>query len=136
MDMKKRTLWDKAKDMADKTGEVARDVFDAAERRVSGVASATKINLKIFDLRTECDNLYREIGRMVYSIHQGAEMLNDAMEAKIAQIDQKQKQISLLRQELAGRKMSVVCPCCGRLCAQEDMYCAGCGQELSEDWKR
>jgi len=131
MDIKKYTLLDKAKDMADKTGEIARDVFDTAGHKVGEIASATKINLKIFDLRTECDNLYREIGRMVYSIHQGAEMLNDAMEAKIVQIDQKQKQISLLRQELAGRKMSVVCPNCGRLCAQEDMYCAGCGQELS-----
>ncbi len=130
MDVNVEALLDKVREIAEKTSEAASLAADVAGKKVSGFASATKANLKIFDLNAECEVLFKDIGRMVYDIHQGVEVMNEAMEAKIAEIDQKQEQISELRRELDKNKPILVCPGCGKVCSQEDSFCSGCGARL------
>lgn len=130
MDAKMQMFFDKAKIMADKTGKAAGRAADAAGKKAGELAGATKLNLQLFDLNTECEVLYKEIGRMVYELHLGTEVSNDEMDEKIAQLDEKQERIAALREELAGMKTVVTCPSCGRQCSKEDAFCAGCGGAL------
>jgi len=67
---------------------------------------------------------------MIYSIHRGAEMLQGAMDAKIAELDEKQEQIAQLQKELSCLKTAVICPCCGQQCSKKDAYCPCCGNAL------
>ena len=73
MDMKMQAFLDKVKDMADKTGKVSRHAAGVAGKKANDLALATRINLQIFDLNTECEALYKEIGKLVYDLHRGAE---------------------------------------------------------------
>lgn len=130
MDSKMQMFLDKVKVMAEKTGKAAGRAADAAGKKATELASATRLNLQVFDLNTECEVLYKEIGKMVYDLHRGLEVSNDTMDQKIALIDAKQEKIAALREELAGMKTVVTCPQCGRQCSQEDAYCAGCGGAL------
>ncbi len=130
MDVNAESLLDKIKEIAGKTSEAASLAADAAGKKASGFVNATKANLKIFDLNAECEVLFKEIGRMVYDIHQGVEVMNEAMEAKIAELDQKQKQILELRREAEGKKFTIICPGCGKACSPEDSFCSGCGVKL------
>ena len=66
MDAKMQTFLEKVKVMADKTGKAAGRAADAAGKKATELASATRINLQIFDLNTECEVLFKEIGKMVY----------------------------------------------------------------------
>ena len=72
MDMKMQAFLDKVKDMADKTGRVSRHAAGVAGKKANDLALATRINLQIFDLNTECEALYKEIGKLVYDLHRGA----------------------------------------------------------------
>lgn len=130
MDAKVQSFLDKMKVMAEKTGKVAGHAADVAGKKATELASATRLNLQIFDLNTECEVLYKEIGRMVYDLHRGVEVSNDEMDEKIAAVDAKQEKIAALREELAGMKTIVVCPHCGKTCSREDAYCSGCGGAL------
>ena len=69
MDMKMQAFLDKVKDMADKTGKVSRHAAGVAGKKANDLALATRINLQIFDLNTECEALYKEIGKLVYDLH-------------------------------------------------------------------
>ena len=55
MDAKVQVLLDKIKIMADKTGKAAGHVADVAGKKASDLASATRLNLQIFDLNAECE---------------------------------------------------------------------------------
>nr|WP_297274371.1 hypothetical protein [uncultured Agathobaculum sp.] len=130
MDAKVQSFLDKIKVMAEKTGKAAGYAADVAGKKATELAGATRINLQIFDLNTECEVLYKEIGRMVYELHRGSEVSNDEMDEKIAAVDAKQEKIAALREELAGMRTLVVCPHCGKTCSREDAYCSGCGGAL------
>lgn len=130
MDIRVQSFLDKVKDMAEKTGEAASCAADTVRKKATELASATRLNLQIFDLNTECEVLYKEMGRMVYDLHRGIEVSNEAMDEKIAAVDAKQEKIAALREQLTGMKTLVVCPHCGRTCSREDAFCAGCGGAL------
>ena len=83
MDMKMQAFLDKVKDMADKTGKVSRHAAGVAGKKANDLALATRINLQIFDLNTECEALYKEIGKLVYDLHRGAEVTNEEMDEKL-----------------------------------------------------
>lgn len=130
MDAKVQSFLDKVKDLAEKTSDVASCAADAARKKATELAGTTKINLQIFDLNTECDMLFKEMGRMVYAVHRGEDVSNEEMDQKLAAVDDKQEKIAALRQSLAGMKSIVVCPHCGKACGREDAFCPGCGGAL------
>lgn len=130
MDAKVQSFLDKVKDLAEKTGDVASCAADAARKKATELAGTTKVNLQIFDLNTECDVLFKEMGRMVYAVHRGEDVSNEEMDQKLAAVDAKQEKIAALRQSLAGMKSIVVCPHCGKACGREDAFCPGCGGAL------
>lgn len=130
MDAKMQSFLDKVKVVANKTGKAAVRAADAAGKKAGEIANATNLNLQIFDLNTECEVLYKEIGKMVYDLHQGNEVTNDEMDQKIDEVDAKKTKIAALREELENMKTVIVCADCGKQCAKEDSFCAGCGSAL------
>ena len=130
MDMKMQAFLDKVKDMADKTGKVSRHAAGVAGKKANDLALATRINLQIFDLNTECEALYKEIGKLVYDLHRGAEVTNEEMDEKMAQVDDKQEKLAVLRDKLAEMRSVTACPHCGKPCGKDDAYCSSCGAEL------
>ena len=127
MDMKMQAFLDKVKDMADKTGKVSRHAAGVAGKKANDLALATRINLQIFDLNTECEALYKEIGKLVYDLHRGAEVTNEEMDEKMAQVDAKQEKLAVLRDKLAEMRSVTACPHCGKPCGKDDAYCSSCG---------
>ncbi len=130
MDPKVQMMLEKAKIFADKTGKAAVRVADSAGKKATEMAHATKLNLQIFDLNTECEVLYKEIGKLVYGIHCGEELSEDAMDEKIAQIDENRAQVAELKARLDEGKAVADCPNCGKTCAKDAVFCPSCGAQL------
>ena len=91
MDTKLQSFLDKVKDTASRTGRSVGRAADAAGKKASEMAAATRLNLRIFDLNTECDVLFRDIGRMVYELHRGDEVTSEDMDAKLEEVDAKKE---------------------------------------------
>ncbi len=127
MDEKIQMLLEKAKIYAGKTGQAA----ETAGRRATELAQSTRLNLQIFDLNTECEVLYKEIGKLMYDVHQGIEADEDGIQDRLTKLDGLQLKIAGLRDQIGMLKSSVRCPNCGRLCSRADVFCAGCGGSLS-----
>ncbi len=130
MDVNVEEFLEKIREIAAKTTEAATLAAGMMGERANAFMSNTKSNLKIFDLNSECEAIFKDIGRMVYDMHRGVEVLDDAMEAKISELDAKQAEISALKKESEKEKFTVICPECGKMCAAEDAYCSGCGSKL------
>ena len=130
MDSKVAMMLEKVKVMAGKTGQAATRAVESAGKMAGDMAQTTKIHLQIFDLNTECEVLYKEIGKLVYEIHLDAEVAPVAMDGYLEQLDELREKIEALRAQLTDIKAAVTCPACGRLCSREDTFCAGCGAAL------
>lgn len=126
MDDRMQMLLEKARVYAGKTGQAA----ESAGRKATELAQATKLNLQIFDLNTECEVLYKEIGKLMYDIHQGIEADEEEINSRLAKLDEKQVKIGALRDQIGLLKSSVHCPTCGKLCSRTDAFCAACGGAL------
>ena len=55
----------------------------------------------------------KEIGKLVYDLHRGAEVTNEEMDEKMAQVDAKQEKLAALRDKLAEMRSVTACPHCG-----------------------
>lgn len=130
MDPKVQMMLEKAKVLADKTGKAAIRVADSAGKMATEMAQATRLNLQIFDLNTECEVIYKEIGKLVYDIHLGVEAPDEVMEEKITRLDENRAQVAELKRRLADAKATCACPNCGKVCTKEAAFCPSCGAQL------
>lgn len=130
MDHNVSMILEKIKVVAEQTRTATVRAADLAGRKANEMAQATRLNLQIFDHNTECEVLYKEIGKVIYDIHQGTETKEDVIENKLLALDALHTELDDLRTELASLKTVCICPNCGRQCSREDAYCAGCGKAL------
>lgn len=130
MDEKVRELLDKAKITAGLAADGAVKAAGVVSQKGTQLMEKTKRNLKVFDLNNEVELLMRDIGRMVYLTHTGVETDEAALEAKLAEIDQKYAEIAEIKEVLEAQKTTTVCPVCGKDCDKTDLYCRICGEKL------
>ena len=124
----------KIREMLYRVKESAVDAGKVAGKFAGGVVEQAKINLSIFDLNSEIDVAYKEIGKLVFAVHKGEEISSEAIQSKIEEIDEKKQQVEILRKKLAGVKgTSKSCPVCGRSVADKDVFCATCGYKFEND---
>ena len=103
MDMKMQAFLDKVKDMADKTGKVSRHAAGVAGKKGERPCTGDPHQPADFDLNTECEALYKEIGKLVYDLHRGAEVTNEEMDEKMAQVDAKQEKAGCAARQAGGK---------------------------------
>lgn len=131
MDAKVQMLLEKAKVLANMTGKAAARAADTAGKKASEMAQATKINLQIFDLNTECEVLYKELGRIMYDAHIGIETPQEKTEETLQKLDDNRVKTEALKQRLKNSdKATKICNVCGKACAAEDTYCSSCGAQI------
>lgn len=116
--------------IGDRTGKAYKNAADNAGKKAADVVASTKLNLKIFDLNAEIDQIYKEIGKMVYDIHLGVEEDEEELNHRLDLIDEKIASVESLREKIKDIKAEPVCPSCGRACKKTDTFCSGCGAQL------
>ena len=94
----------KVRELLNKVKEGALTYGKAASRFAQDTAEKARINLQIFDLNTEIDVAYKEIGKLVYAMHAGEEVCNEAVQSQIEAIDTRNAQLVELRGRLAAYK--------------------------------
>ena len=130
MNEKIKAIWDKICAGASRAGEFATKTAENAGEKAKDVVNTSKINLKIFDLTTDIDILYKEVGKLIYAAHTNEESSTEELEARLLTIDEKMREIEDLKACLENRKNEKVCENCGKRNDADSIYCAACGERL------
>jgi ElaB/YqjD/DUF883 family membrane-anchored ribosome-binding protein len=132
MDEKIRNIISEVKTMAVAAGQAAGRAAEATGKKAGEVLEQTKLNLRIIDLESEINDLYREIGKTVYSAKSEAGIETISIEEKIALIDEKRDEIEYTRAKIDVLKKTRKCPNpdCGKRCSKDDKFCSSCGAVL------
>lgn len=115
------------KDILSKVKNQVSTIADVTERKGKEVYETSISGVKIFDLKSQIEGIYKEIGRLVYESHNGIEVSESTIKFKIAEIDRKKEQIEALKNKSEQMKTMVVCTNCNRAFAKEDKCCPECG---------
>ena len=118
---------DKFKNLFTKVKDQATFVADVAGQKSKEVYEVSKNNLKSFDLNTEIEAIYKEIGKLVYQSHKGADIAEETIAFKVAEIERRQEEINALKNRADMVKNTTTCPNCNAVLKKEDKFCSNCG---------
>ena len=120
-------LINKVKASATVAGEYASKKAAKIGEKTSDAFNAGKLNVKLFDLNTDMDVIYKEIGKIIYASHAGEDTEAEALEAKLSQADEKMAEINEIKERIAKLSTSKKCPSCGKECENDVAFCSKCG---------
>ncbi len=132
MNEKVKAIVDKIRAGAYAAGEFATKTYNTAGKKATGVYNASKIKLKIFDLTTDVDVLYREVGKLLYASHCNEETSAEEIDARLTAIDEKISEIEELREALKDMSGTKKCSACGKTHDGDCEYCSQCGEKLDD----
>lgn len=133
-----------ARDAADKALAAA----SAAKDVVSGKYDAVRMALEHSRLEGEQEDVFSDIGRMMYLMHtgkvrdtvatdEGEKSPRQVIDALLLTAEQLGQQMDALARRLAEEEAAAPqeeegapCPFCGHLCGEEDNFCCACGAKL------
>lgn len=130
MDDQVEALLQKVRQSAVKFGDMAGVTARCAGKYAGHMVDVAKLNMRIFDLNTECGELLRKIGRLVYDTHLGQEPGSEELPGYLKELDEKNAAIGELKERIAALRSSRECPHCGAMCSREDKFCKDCGAAL------
>ena len=111
----------KAKGAVDAIGEMAGQYVDVS-----------KLNIRLMELKNDLNNEYENLGKVVYNCNKSGEDGKSEISVIIAQIDNLSLRIEELKKQIATLKNKVLCKSCEHLNEPDSVFCAKCGQKLSE----
>lgn len=136
---------DVAVDAAAGAKTVAKTAMTNAKDALGDKYDVMKLNFENGKLKGEQEAVFQEIGKILFCMHTGKLQQNSQTFAQgktpqqmidtlLLMAEQLQQQIDALQDRKKGYtlKTDVVCPVCGKECAKEDLYCAGCGLQLQQ----
>lgn len=121
------TFLKKVKASATVAGEYAGKKATEIGEKTSDAFNISKLNLKLFDLNTDMDVLYKEIGKLVYASHSGEDASAEELEEKLNAADAKMQEIADIKEQIAALGSSKKCPVCGHECESTAAFCSKCG---------
>ena len=130
MDDKVKNLLERVKGTASYAADVAADGARAAGKRAGQMVDVAKLNVQLFDLNGEYNDLLRQLGKVMYDTHRGEVPENDKVGQLLTQADEKAARIAELKNRIADLKQAASCPACGEPCGRGDKFCRHCGAQL------
>lgn len=125
-----QNLFAKVKVSASKIAEKGAQMATVAGKKASNLAETTKLNIRIFDINTEIEILYKELGQLTYDSKNGLNINDDDIEIKTQLIAEKLEKIESLRADINYIGDNIACPLCNKACDAESSFCNSCGAKL------
>ena len=130
MDEKVKLLLERVKGTASYAADMAADGARAAGKRAGQMVDVAKLNVQLFDLNGEYNDILRQLGQVMYSTHKGEVPESDEVTRLLAQADEKAGKIAELKGRISDLKQAQSCPACGAPCGKGDKFCRACGAAL------
>lgn len=130
MDDKVKALLERVRGTANYAADAAADGARAAGRKAGQMVDVAKLNVQLFDLNGEYNDILRQLGQVMHDTHRGHAADSEHVTALLAQADGKAEKISELKSRISDLKQAQACPACGAPCGRNDKFCRACGKPL------
>ncbi len=122
-------------DFFEKLGKKATETFNSAAEKTNKIAADTKLKFKINDCKSKIDDIYKDIGRIVYQnyVLDGKEDIKEEIAEHLKSISEITDQIEEMekqRLELCDKKQ---CENCKNEMDKNAKFCPKCGAEQPEE---
>ena len=94
------------------------------------MVDVAKLNVQLFDLNGEFNDILRQMGQVMYDAHRGQREEGDKVSELLERADGLSGRISELKERIAALRQARTCPSCGAVCGKEDQFCRRCGAGL------
>lgn len=118
-----------------KLGDIASKTYKNASQKTGEIAKEAKIKMKMSENKSKINDLYEEIGKIVYQKHiHGEEVkIEEDLNAYCKQIDEISKEIEKYQEEVLSLKNKRICENCYAEIELKSKYCPHCGFEQPEE---
>ena len=130
MDGKVKELLDRVRDTAAGAADAANQTARAAGKKAGQMVDVAKLNVQLFDLNGEYNEVLRQLGQVMMDTHRGLESDGDKISPLLSRADELTGKITELKDRIAALRQSKTCPACGAVCGREDQFCRRCGRSL------
>ena len=130
MDDKVKELLDRVRDTAVGAADAANQTARAAGKKAGQMVDVAKLNVQLFDLNGELNEVLRQLGQVMYDSHRGREEDGEKITALLERADDLTGRITELKDRIAALRQSKTCPACGAACGKDDQFCRRCGGSL------
>ena len=130
MDNRVKDLLDRIRGTAGVAADVAADTARVAGRRAGQMVDVAKLNVQLFDLNGEYNEVLRQLGQVMYDTHRGRAPEGDRVTELLEQADERAERIAELKARIADLRQAESCPHCGAPCGKVDKFCRSCGAKL------
>ena len=119
----------------DKLGKKATEAYKMTADKTGKIAKEAKLKLKIGELKSKINDIYKEIGKKVYEKHIREEEIDiqKDLEEQCTKIDVLSDEIDSMLQECLTLRDKKQCPNCNYQIDKEDKFCPKCGQKQNQE---
>ena len=113
-------------------GKKASEAYKVTADKTSKIAKETKLRMQVADYKSQINDLYKEIGEVVYKKHSedSKNSITKELEEKCTKIDELSAQIDANLKECLKLKDKRTCPKCSSEVDKNVQFCPNCGEKL------
>lgn len=130
MDERVRELLERVRATAVTVGEAAEATARYAGKCAGQMVDVAKLNVQLFDLTGDLNDILRQLGQVMYDTHLGRAPQEDSVGELLARADGLSEKIAEVKGRIADLRQTKACPACGAPCGKEDKFCRRCGAGL------
>ena len=118
----------------DKLGKKASEAYKVTADKTGKLAKEAKLRMKISDLKSQINTIYKEIGETVYQKHtrEGEYDITKEIEEKCTKIDVLSDEIESNLKQCLELKYKRQCPSCFAEIEKDVKFCPKCGAKQEE----
>lgn len=119
----------------DKLGKKATEAYKMTADKTGKIAKEAKLKLKIGELKSQINEIYKEIGEKVYEKHIREEEIDiqKVLEEQCTKIDVLSDEIDSMLQKCLTLRDKKQCPNCNYQIDKDDKFCPKCGQKQNQE---
>lgn len=130
MDDKVKDLLDRIRGTASVAADAAADTARVAGKKAGQMVDVAKLNVQLFDLNGDYNEVMRQLGQVMYDTHKGQAPEGEAVTQLLVKADELLEKIAEVKARIADLRQAQACPACGAPCGKGDKFCRTCGQAL------
>ena len=118
----------------DKLGKKASEAYKITADKTGKLAKETKIKFKMSDLKSQINDIYQEIGKIVYEKHVKKEEISmNELEEQCTKIDMLSDEIEDLQKQTLELRDKKLCSNCFKEIEKNAKFCPSCGAVQEEE---
>lgn len=120
-----------------KIGDIASKTYKKTSKKTGEIAKEAKIKMKMNENKSNINNLYQEIGKIIYKKYLNKEEANiqEDLDSYCKKIEELSQEIEKYQQEVLSMKNKRICENCYTEIELTAKYCPNCGFEQPEEIK-